>query len=248
MLLGEAGTSKTASVRQFASLNKIPLVQVNCAFGFRLSAWIGRLALKPGHSGPVTAFEYGRLVPFMLQRSIILIDELTLIDPEHQAPFFKLLENRALDSESGEVEIKLSPATWIVMTGNPAFTGRYSGTSGINPAIQSRVAGCVLVQEFEPAELSRIIGSRIPEDRREQLILFYSRARDMANRAQNNFKSIITLRHLEHFISLFPDLSGEISRLVDITLLNPARMSGRPVEFDNYRQLAASIFAGYQIN
>lgn len=135
---GPKGTGKTEAARQFAARTGRKVVRYNFRKFTTAEDYIGSTGLTQGNTvfspGPVLA---GLSTP----GTVVLLDELTNIDPGEAAPLNGLLE------PSGSVTIggrswSLAPGVMVVAAdntlGNGDDSGRYAGTRPMNSALVDR--------------------------------------------------------------------------------------------------------------
>lgn len=240
MLIGPAGAGKTAAFRQYAAENMLPLLSIPCDFGLELREWLGCKDITI--SGGIS-FKLGRAIPFLTAPSIILLDEINLIEPEFQAPLFKLLNDRKIDSGAGEIEVTVHPDCWIVATGNQ-LNGRYNGVNPLTAAVGNRIGGVFNVKAFDISELRKILNRQFNLESEElsQILSFYAEA----NRAgdENNFSTVLSLRNLTSYCEL-RQAGADKAAAVESCLINPALIASDAIEeFDTLKRLAVAAISG----
>ena len=149
---GPKGTGKTEAARQFAARTGRAFVRFNFRKFTTSEDYIGATGLQAGSTafvpGPVLA---GLTTP----GAVVLLDELTNIDPGEAAPLNGLLE------PSGSVSIggrswSVLPGVIVVAAdntlGNGDDSGRYAGTRVMNSALVDRFS-LVMRMDYLPREM-----------------------------------------------------------------------------------------------
>lgn len=135
---GPKGTGKTEAARQFAARTGRKVVRFNFRKFTTAEDYIGSTGLAQGNTvfapGPVLA---GMSTP----GTVVLLDELTNIDPGEAAPLNGLLEPAGSVSLGGR-SWSLAPGVMVVAAdntlGNGDDSGRYAGTRPMNSALVDR--------------------------------------------------------------------------------------------------------------
>lgn len=147
MLIGNAGTGKTASVLQFAARMQIPVWSLGVSGKTRYEHLVGSLQLKDGN----TVWQDGPLLSAWRNGGIFLANELTRMDAGEQMRLVDALDKqgRITIGETGEV-VEKHPVFRFAATGNSGGfgdeTGAYVGEKVSSFAFMDRF----MVEEVMP--------------------------------------------------------------------------------------------------
>jgi MoxR-like ATPase len=134
LLTGEAGTGKTSSARNYAAVNKLPFVTIECTQQIDQSVTQGRFI--PTGVGNATQWKYSQLATAIQQPSVVLLNELTRMTPKAASLFLRLLQERELLIEPLNEVIKVHPDCLFIADQNTGFG--YTGTSKQDAALIDR--------------------------------------------------------------------------------------------------------------
>jgi MoxR-like ATPase len=149
---GPKGTGKTETARQFAARTGRGFVRFNFRKFTTSEDYIGATGLEGGRTefkpGPV-------LVGLTTPGTVVLLDEVSNVDPGEAAPLNGLLEPNGSVSIGGRVW-SVAPGVTVVAAdntlGNGDDSGRYAGTRLMNSALLDRFA-LVVRMDYLPREL-----------------------------------------------------------------------------------------------
>jgi MoxR-like ATPase len=134
LLTGEAGTGKTSSARNYAAVNKLPFVTIECTQQIDQSVTQGRFI--PTGVGNATQWKYSQLATAIQQPAVVLLNELTRMTPKAASLFLRLLQERELLIEPLNEVIKVHPDCVFIADQNTGFG--YTGTSKQDAALVDR--------------------------------------------------------------------------------------------------------------
>jgi len=123
LLIGPAGSGKTAVIEQVAARLGWPVWAVSCSGKVRASHWFGTFALRDG----ATVWQDGPLALALRHGGIFLADEITRLDPAEQMALVRVLDGSEVTiPETGEV-IRPHKLFRFVGTGNSGGFGDETG-------------------------------------------------------------------------------------------------------------------------
>lgn len=186
LLTGEAGTGKTSSARNYAAINKLPFVTIECTQQIDQSVTQGRFV--PTGVGNATQWKYSQLASAIQQPSVVLLNELTRMTPKAASLFLRLLQERELLIEPLNEVIKVHPDCMIVADQNTGYG--YTGTSKQDAALVDRFA-VKLEFKYDTAIESKFITS-------PALLEFASNIRS-ASEMNDEFSIPMSTRVLQNF-------------------------------------------------
>jgi MoxR-like ATPase len=131
---GDAGTGKTSSARNYAAVNGLPFVVIECTQQIDQSITQGRFV--PTGQGNTMKWKYSQLATAIQRPSVILINELTRMTPKAASLFLRLLMERELVIESLNEVIKVHPECIFIADQNTGLG--YTGTSRQDAALVDR--------------------------------------------------------------------------------------------------------------
>ena len=134
LLLGDAGTGKTSSARNLAARRQVPFVVVECNQQIDITVTQGRFV--PGSDGKSLKWVYSQLVTAVQQPSVVLLNEVTRMNPKSASLFLRLLEERELAIDTFNEVIKVHPE--CVLIGDANVGGMYNGTTRADAAFTDR--------------------------------------------------------------------------------------------------------------
>ena len=134
LLTGDAGTGKTSSARNYAAVNGLPFVTIECTQQIDQSITQGRFV--PTGVGNSTKWKYSQLATAIQRPSVILINEMTRMTPKAASLFLRLLQERELLIEPLNEVIKVHPDVLFVADQNTGLG--YTGTSKQDAALVDR--------------------------------------------------------------------------------------------------------------
>jgi hypothetical protein len=186
LLTGDAGTGKTSSARNYAAVNKLPFVTIECTQQIDQSVTQGRFV--PTGIGNATQWKYSQLASAIQQPSVVLLNELTRMTPKAASLFLRLLAERELLIEPLNEVIKVHPECLIIADQNTGFG--YTGTSKQDAALIDRFA-IKLEFKYDTAIESKFIKS-------PALLEFASNIRS-ASEMNDEFSIPMSTRVLQNF-------------------------------------------------
>jgi len=186
LLTGEAGTGKTSSARNYAALNKLPFVTIECTQQIDQSVTQGRFV--PTGVGNSTQWKYSQLASAIQRPSVVLLNELTRMSPKAASLFLRLLAERELLIEPLNEVIKVHPECLIVADQNTGLG--YTGTSKQDTALIDRFS-IKLEFKYDTAIESKFIKS-------PALLEFASNIRE-ASELNDEFSTPMSTRVLQNF-------------------------------------------------
>jgi MoxR-like ATPase len=186
LLTGEAGTGKTSSARNYAALNKLPFVTIECTQQIDQSVTQGRFV--PTGVGNSTQWKYSQLASAIQRPSVVLLNELTRMSPKAASLFLRLLAERELLIEPLNEVIKVHPECLIIADQNTGLG--YTGTSKQDTALIDRFS-IKLEFKYDTAIESKFIKS-------PALLEFASNIRE-ASELNDEFSTPMSTRVLQNF-------------------------------------------------
>lgn len=194
LLIGEAGTGKTSLARYFSYENKLPFLEVSCdsLLGFR--ELLGQVNITDGTSH----FIEGIFTKFIQNPSVVLLDEITALDPGKNFMLHQLLQTREFfikEANRGEGKAyRLHERCKIILGCNPP-NAKYPGTNRLNVALVDRPQ-VIWMDELTPAEIKAITPEH-PE--KDKLLVFYKEAKKII--VTNNMRTTFSLRGIKKVMS-----------------------------------------------
>jgi hypothetical protein len=134
LLVGDAGTGKTSSARNLAARRQVPFVVVECNQQIDITVTQGRFV--PGADGKSLKWVYSQLATAIQQPSVILLNEVTRMNPKSASLFLRLLEERELAIDTFNEVIKVHPE--CILIGDANVGGMYNGTTRADAAFTDR--------------------------------------------------------------------------------------------------------------
>jgi MoxR-like ATPase len=190
LMIGEAGTGKTSLARYYSYSAKLPFLEVSCdsLLGFR--ELLGQVNITDGTSH----FIEGLFTKFIQQPSVILLDEITALDPGKNFMLHQLLNSREFfikEAERGKGQTyRLHPECRVILACNPP-NAKYPGTNRLNVALVDRPQ-VIWVDDLTLAEVKQITPDTKHKD---SLIRFYTDARSMIQK--NSLRTTFSVRALK---------------------------------------------------
>jgi hypothetical protein len=194
LLTGEAGTGKTSSARNYASVKKLPFVTIECTQQIDQTVTQGRFV--PTGVGNATQWKYSQLATAIQQPSVVLLNELTRMAPKAASLFLRLLQERELLIEPLNEVIKVHPDCLFVADQNTGFG--YTGTSKQDAALVDRF-NIKLEFKYDTAIEAKFIKS-------PALLEFASNIRE-ASEMNDEFSIPLSTRVLQNFQSQATNLN-----------------------------------------
>jgi hypothetical protein len=182
----EAGTGKTSSARNYAALNKLPFVTIECTQQIDQSVTQGRFV--PTGVGNSTQWKYSQLASAIQRPSVVLLNELTRMSPKAASLFLRLLAERELLIEPLNEVIKVHPECLIIADQNTGLG--YTGTSKQDTALIDRFS-IKLEFKYDTSIESKFIKS-------PALLEFASNIRE-ASELNDEFSTPMSTRVLQNF-------------------------------------------------
>lgn len=190
LMIGDAGTGKTSLARYYAFTNRLPFLEVSCdsLLGFR--ELLGQVNITDGTSH----FIEGLFTKFIQQPSVILLDEITALDPGKNFMLHQLLNSREFfvkEAERGKGRTyRLHPDCRLILACNPP-NAKYPGTNRLNVALVDRPQ-VLWIEDLTLTEVKDIVPNTIHKD---TLIKFYAAGRSMIQK--NNLRTTFSIRALK---------------------------------------------------
>lgn len=208
---GPAGTGKSSSARNYAHINNLPFVVVECTQQIDQSVTQGRFV--PTGNGNEMRWVYSQLATAIQQPSVILLNELTRMSPKAASLFLRLLQERELVIEPLNEVLKVHPECLIIADQN---TGSgYTGTSKQDAALVDRFN---IKLEFDyDIEIEKLF---IPSE----TLLEFATAIRIASNMSDQFSIPMSTRILKNFVAQARGLGFEFA--VNSLLANYPAMDG----------------------
>ena len=131
---GDAGTGKTSSARNYAAVNGLPFVVIECTQQIDQNITQGRFV--PTGQGNAMKWKYSQLATAIQRPSVILINELTRMTPKAASLFLRLLMERELVIEPLNKVIEVHDDVLFIADQNTGLG--YTGTSRQDAALVDR--------------------------------------------------------------------------------------------------------------
>lgn len=190
LMIGDAGTGKTSLARYYAYSKKLPFLEVSCdsLLGFR--ELLGQVNITDGTSH----FIEGLFTKFIQQPSVILLDEITALDPGKNFMLHQLLNSREFFVKEADRGLgktyKLHPDCRLILACNPP-NSKYPGTNRLNVALVDRPQ-VLWIDDLSLTEVKDIVPDTAHKN---ALIVFYSQGRAMIQK--NNLRTTFSVRALK---------------------------------------------------
>ena len=179
LLFGEAGVGKTSIARYLAAKLGLPFLSVSCDVLLGFGELFGQINITDGTSH----FLPGLFLHFLQAPSIILIDEVTALDPAKSFKLHQLLGDKEVlvkEANRGQGQLfKVHPKCFIILAGNPPNSGRYNGTNKANVALIDRPDAIIEMSDLSEDELSAIIPAHAEK---KNIIRYYREAREVISK------------------------------------------------------------------
>ena len=209
---GDAGTGKTSSARNYAAVNGLPFVVIECTQQIDQSITQGRFV--PTGQGNTMKWKYSQLATAIQRPSVILINELTRMTPKAASLFLRLLMERELVIESLNEVIKVHPECIFIADQNTGLG--YTGTSRQDAALVDRF-NIKLEFKYDSEIEAKFIKSptllQFASNIREAAELNDEFSVPMSTRILKNFQAQATGLNFEFavnsMLSNYPKLDGE---------------------------------------
>ena len=134
LLVGDAGTGKTSSARNYAATRQLPFVTIECTQQIDNSVTQGRFV--PDEDGKSVKWVYSQLATAIQEPSVVLFNELTRMSPKSASLFLRLLAERELFIEPFNEVIKVHPECLFIADAN--IGSAYNGTMRADGALIDR--------------------------------------------------------------------------------------------------------------
>lgn len=235
LLIGEAGTGKTSLARYKAFTSQLPFLEISCdsLLGFR--ELLGQVNITDGTSH----FIEGIFTKMIQQPSIILLDEITALDPGKNFMLHQLLQSREFfvkEANRGEGKVyKLHPQVQIIMSCNPP-TGKYPGTNRMNVALVDRPQ-VIWIEELTMKEVADIIP---PHVHKERLLIYYKNSREVIQ--ANNIRTTFSIRGIKKIISSL-DAGMNLNNAIHDGFLNGVRATSGEEGYRVLLGIAKTVFS-----
>ncbi len=208
---GDAGTGKTSSARNYAAVNGLPFVVIECTQQIDQSITQGRFV--PTGQGNAMRWKYSQLATAIQRPSVILINELTRMTPKAASLFLRLLMERELVVEALNEVIKVHPECIFIADQNTGLG--YTGTSKQDAALIDRF-NIKLEFKYDSAIEAKFIKS-------PTLLQFASNIREAAE-LNDEFSVPMSTRILKNFQAQAVGLNFEFA--VNSMLSNYPKLDG----------------------
>jgi MoxR-like ATPase len=186
LLTGDAGTGKTSSARNYAAKRNLPFITIECTQQIDQSITQGRFV--PTGVGNSTKWVYSQLATAVQQPSVILLNELTRMNPKAASLFLRLLQENELLIEPLNEVIKVHPECLIIADQN---TGSgYTGTQRQDQALVDRF-NVKLEFKYDDAIESKFIKS--------PTLLAFANSIRQASETSDQFSVPMSTRMLKNF-------------------------------------------------
>lgn len=186
LLTGDAGTGKTSSARNYAAKRNLPFVTIECTQQIDQSITQGRFV--PTGVGNSTKWVYSQLATAIQQPSVILLNELTRMNPKAASLFLRLLQENELLIEPLNEVIKVHPECLVIADQN---TGSgYTGTQRQDQALVDRF-NVKLEFKYDDAIESKFIKS--------PTLLAFANSIRQASETSDQFSVPMSTRMLKNF-------------------------------------------------
>lgn len=198
VLTGDAGTGKTSSARNYAAEMRLPFVTVECTQQIDQSITQGRF-VPTGH-GNEMSWKYSQLASIIQGPGVVLINEVSRLNPKAASLFLRLLEEGELAIEPLNQVIKAHKDCLFVADQNVG--AGYRGTQRQDDALLDRFN---IKLEFEyDREIERQF---IPS---EALLDFATSIRQ-ALELEDTFSKNVSTRMLQNFVEQAKGLGFEFA-------------------------------------
>jgi MoxR-like ATPase len=144
LIIGETGSGKTHLVRYVAKTMNVPYMRVNMNGGWTPEDFAGQYVPNPnpGLDEPKYLWQDGRLVEFMKNGGIFVVDEINMAPADILSMLHSVTDDErqiVITQNKGEI-VTAHPNFWFVATMNPD----YEGTKPLNLALKDRFRIIVL--------------------------------------------------------------------------------------------------------
>jgi hypothetical protein len=234
LLWGEAGVGKTSIVKYLAATLGLPFLEVSCDSALTFGELFGQVNITDGTSH----FVEGVFLKLLAVPSVILIDEVTALDPAKSFKLHQLLNSREVfvkEADRGRGKVyRAHPDCFIILAGNPPGA-RYGGVVKPNVALINRCVN-VEVPELSVAE----IGAIIPEHAEKAAILrYYGEARTLI--AKQGYRTTFSVRNGKRLIGLL-GLGFNLREALALAFLNEAKLTAGKDAAEALEKLATGIW------
>ena len=209
---GDAGTGKTSSARNYAAVNGLPFVVIECTQQIDQNITQGRFV--PTGQGNAMKWKYSQLATAIQRPSVILINELTRMTPKAASLFLRLLMERELVIEPLNKVIEVHDDVLFIADQNTGLG--YTGTSRQDAALVDRF-NIKLEFKYDSEIEAKFIKSptllQFASNIREAAELNDEFSVPMSTRILKNFQAQATGLNFEFavnsMLSNYPKLDGE---------------------------------------
>lgn len=212
LLIGEAGTGKTSLARYYAHTQSLPFLEISCdgLLGFR--ELLGQINITDGTSH----FIEGLFTKFIQVPSVVLLDEITALDPGKNFMLHQLLQTREFFIKEANRGLgqtyKLHPECKLILACNPP-SGKYPGTNRMNVALVDRPQ-VLWMDELTIEEVKRIVPNHTEK---EKLLFFYKEVKAIIEK--NGYRTTFSIRSLKKTIDALT-LGFELNQALHDGFLN----------------------------
>lgn len=237
-IVGEAGSGKTTFVEYYAMIKQRPFLDISADVGLSARELLGSLQIRTTASGGTESFFNEGLFARMTQiDAVILIDEVTALDPAKTFLFHQILASRRFFSKDAKEEdgsegkrYDLNPDCLICFAGNPPW---YAGTQPLNLAFQDRLA-TVILDPLSQKDLMRLLTGKRGKEKFpnltpkmvDSIIKMFFDVKNFIEKSEGKIRAIISNRGVEKIAALISD-GYDPFNAVQLGFLNAVRSSNK---------------------
>ena len=199
LLVGDAGTGKTSSARNYAATRQLPFVTIECTQQIDNSVTQGRFV--PDEDGKSVKWMYSQLATAVQEPSVVLFNELTRMSPKSASLFLRLLAERELFIEPFNEVIKVHPECLFIADANVGSA--YNGTMRADGALIDRF-NIKLPFTYD----SELEGKFIPYP---ALLAFATGIRKASELGEEDFSVPLSTRLLQNFVGHASNFNWEFA-------------------------------------
>lgn len=218
-IYGDTGLAKSSSVIEICARKKRELIRLNVNAMTDESDMIGHFSLVDGN----TVFDKGPLIQAMERGAILLIDEITALNPANAFLLFTALEGKEVYIKKTNEKIIPAPGFNIIATDNTvgrgSADGRFAGTNIQNDAFLDRFLVGVKY-DYPTASMEKKILQNVAPDMPETTIKSIVRWANIIRQSFNDgiVDENISVRRLVSIVrvySLFGDMKTSINLVLN---------------------------------
>jgi len=210
LLMGEAGSGKSTIAKYFALKKGLPFFSVSADSMMNIRELFGSLHIQ----GATSFFVEGLFTYFTKIPSVILIDEVTALDPAKNFVFHQILAQRRFYVKDANETYDLHEDCFILFAGNPPNV-KYTGLSKFNVAFADRM-GTLIIDPLTQKQY-RVILNKMPQADFETLMRYHYECQSMIKQA--NLRAEFSLRSLRRIAGLLA-LGYSWRKSIDLGFLN----------------------------